>query len=252
MTQKTITKLKSARDDKFRAELMVNDVNVLHEITSENIFKSLDFEGKNFIYKKDIINALESRGILMTDPRIQITASKVNQFKDMEPINASQFYETIAQNITLIEKALKGDLIIPDFSSFTSKISTIFNMVKNNKNGKVADYIPQLARVEADQYAISVCTIDGQQYNLGDYNVPYSIQSTTKPINYAMALEEFGEDTVHKHIGREPSGRGFNELTLNKDGLPHNPMINAGAIMCSSLIRPELDIADRFDFVLET
>ena len=55
---------------------------------------------------------------------------------------------------------------------------------------------------------------------------------------------------VHSHIGREPSGRGFNELTLNKDGLPHNPMINAGAIMACSLIRPDLNISDRFDYVL--
>ena len=50
-------------------------------------------------------------------------------------------------------------------------------------------------------------------------------------------------------MGREPSGRSFNELALNPKGLPHNPMVNAGAIMTSSLIRPDLDIADRFDLV---
>ncbi len=50
---------------------------------------------------------------------------------------------------------------------------------------------------------------------------------------------------------REPSGRSFNELTLNPQGLPHNPMINAGAIMCASLIKPEEPLADRFDFIME-
>jgi glutaminase len=54
---------------------------------------------------------------------------------------------------------------------------------------------------------------------------------------------------VHQHVGREPSGLAFNELTLNPKGLPHNPMINAGAIMSSSLIKPEADMADRFDFL---
>jgi glutaminase len=57
---------------------------------------------------------------------------------------------------------------------------------------------------------------------------------------------------VHEHVGREPSGRGFNELSVNGDGLPHNPMINSGAIMSCSLIRASLDIADRFDHVADT
>src|SRR5262249_29435220 len=67
-----------------------------------------------------------------------------------------------------------------------------------------------------------------------------------------VALEEHGEAVVHRHVGREPSGRGFNELTLNKEGLPHNPLINSGAIMTCSLIKPEMDAADRFDHDLQT
>jgi glutaminase len=67
-----------------------------------------------------------------------------------------------------------------------------------------------------------------------------------------MSLEQHGEDKVHKHVGREPSGVSFNELKLNKDGRPHNPMINAGAIMCCSLVKPEQEFADRFDFVMNT
>ena len=70
-------------------------------------------------------------------------------------------------------------------------------------------------------------------------------------MNYCLALEEHGSEDVHQYVGREPSGRIFNELALGDDGKPHNPMINAGAIMSTSLIRQQLDKGDRFDFVLD-
>jgi len=78
------------------------------------------------------------------------------------------------------------------------------------------------------------------------------MQSVSKTVAYCLALDEHGVDAMHRHVGREPSGRSFNELALNSRGLPHNPMVNAGAIMTCSLIRPEADIADRFDHVAET
>ena len=61
------------------------------------------------------------------------------------------------------------------------------------KNGKSADYIPQLARVNPEQYGISICTIDGQRFNIGDSNVDFTVQSCFKPINYGIVLEELGE-----------------------------------------------------------
>ena len=124
MVQKT--KLKTNQGNQFNPDLMGSDVNVIHEITSSNIFRSLDLNGSGTILKKDLIEALESRGILMTDPRIQGTYNKLKKFKDTEGINPKVFHETIVDNITLIEKALKGDLIIPDFASFSSLLSDIF------------------------------------------------------------------------------------------------------------------------------
>jgi len=107
----------------------------------------------------------------------------------------------------------------------------------------VASYIPQLARVNPEYYGISICTVDGQRYDIGDTEIDFCAQSTSKPITYAIACEHRGEDLVHKHVGREPSGRNFNELVLNDEGLPHNPLINSGAIMTASLVQPNLSMA---------
>ena len=116
----------------------------------------------------------------------------------------------------------------------------------------MADYIPQLRRVDPEQLAIAICTVDGQRFSVGDAQVAFCLQSVSKTVSYCIALDEHGTEAVHQHVGREPSGQSFNELALNPKGLPHNPMVNAGAIMTCSLIRPQEDIADRFDHVAAT
>jgi glutaminase len=106
--------------------------------------------------------------------------------------------------------------------------------------------------VDPDKFGIGVCTVDGQRFTIGDTGDLFPVQSMCKPLNYSLALEEHGVADVHRHVGREPSGRGFNELPLSADGLPHNPMINSGAGMCCSLLRSHDDLADRFDHVAAT
>ena len=107
----------------------------------------------------------------------------------------------------------------------------MYDRVRADDGGAVADYIPQLKRVDPEKFGIAVCTVDGQRFSIGDTGDLFCVQSVCKPINYCLALEEHGVAAVHRHVGREPSGRGFNELSLTDDGLPHNPMINSGAIM---------------------
>ena len=133
---------------------------------------------------------------------------------------------------------------------YRRNIYTIFDETSNNKDGNVASYIPQFARVDPEQYGISICTVDGQRLNIGDTNVDFTVQSCTKVINYGNALEELGTEKVHHFVGREPSGQAFNELTLNKSGKPHNPLINSGAIMTTSLIKNNEVHSDRFDYIM--
>lgn len=161
----------------------------------------------------------------------------------------TRFLENKTSN-SFIDKYNSGSLKIRNWKEFAEKLTTIFNDVKNDNSGSVADYIPQLANVDGDLFALSVVSVDGQVLELGDVNATFSIQSCSKPITYAIALEKYGEEYVHNFIGKEPSGRNFNHMCLDEDGLPHNPLINAGAIMTTSLIEKDKTQSERFDFAL--
>lgn len=128
-------------------------------------------------------------------------------------------------------------------------LEEIYNKVKSNNHGKVADYIPELGKVNPNNFGISVCTVDGKMFNIGDFNTDFCLQSTSKPFSYCIARELLGSKKVHNYVGYEPSGLAFNAFTLNKQGLPHNPLINAGAIMIASLIGKDKEPADRFNMV---
>lgn len=114
----------------------------------------------------------------------------------------------------------------------------------------------RLCNVDPDQFAISFCSVDGQRHNIGDFDTSFCIQSCVKPINYLIGLREFGADYVHDSIGKEPSGVKFNQMVLKaretKSSIPHNPMINAGAIMACSMVYPYLkDRQARLEATLE-
>jgi len=85
--------------------------------------------------------------------------------------------------------------------------------------------------------------------NIGDTKPEFCIQSCCKPVNYCISLELHGKEKTHKHVGLEPSGVKFNALMVNKNGLPHNPLINSGAIMMCSLIKSDKKFAERFEYI---
>ena len=128
----------------------------------------------------------------------------------------------------------------------------IYTQLLSDQQGKLASYIPELKKVAPEQFAIAACSVDGQQFYIGDGKARFCMQSMIKPILYALAIKESGLNYVHKHAGREPSGQNFNELTLNDKGLPHNPMINAGAIMTSSMLKRKVTPANRFNHISST
>ena len=141
-----------------------------------------------------------------------------------------------AKSSTLLSRALRGRLIIPSYRDFSQALDEAFDEAisarsedaDNDGLGLNARYIPPLADVDPNQRIVCACTIDGQFYSRYDGNCTeqtrFTVQSVSKVITYAIALETSGEKAVHEEVGREPSGRSFNELTLTPAGKPHNPV----------------------------
>lgn len=120
------------------------------------------------------------------------------------------------------------------------------------REGKLPDYIPELAKVDADSFGISVVTAEGRLYEVGDCARKFTIQSISKPFVYGIALEDFGREEVLRRVGVEPTGDAFNSLIRldEKSKRPFNPMVNAGAIATSNLIRGQSP-ADRLKRLME-
>lgn len=106
----------------------------------------------------------------------------------------------------------------------------------DDDGGEVLATVPELADADPDRFGIALCTIHGTVYGSGDADHRFTIQSISKPFAYALALADRGRETVLEHVGVEPSGDAFNEISLEQNGRPRNPMINIGAITTHALI----------------
>src|SRR5258708_8400128 len=120
----------------------------------------------------------------------------------------------------------------------------------SENSGSVADYIPELSKADPDHFGISLATIDGHVYEVGDTGIPFTIQSISKAFVFALALDTLGAARVESAICVEPSGDAFNSIRLNADNHPFNAMVNSGAIACSGLIR-EAKCDDAFEYIRE-
>jgi len=120
---------------------------------------------------------------------------------------------------------------VPDY------LEEVLEALREDRDGQVAGYIPELAAADPERLGIAITTALGRTYVAGDADVEFSIQSISKPFAYAAALMDRGAGTVLDAVGVEPSGEAFNELSLEQDTRrPKNPMINAGAITVHSLL----------------
>ena len=110
------------------------------------------------------------------------------------------------------------------------------------KEGKQADYIPALARVNPDQFGMCLHSLSGEIYSIKQADIRFSIQSISKVFALAMCLSLKG-DELWKRVGKEPSGTAFNSLVQLEfeKGIPRNPFINAGAIVLADILLTHLE-----------
>lgn len=117
-------------------------------------------------------------------------------------------------------------------------IETIFHQIKNEENpGEVASYIPELANVDPDQFAVSIQLINAENYSYGDHQTRFSIQSISKVLLLCLVYRDMDEK-IWERVDVEPSGNPFNSLVqLESDnGIPRNPFLNAGALVVSDIL----------------
>jgi glutaminase len=125
-----------------------------------------------------------------------------------------------------------------DLSPILASLREIHAKYHQNFEGKVATYIPELAKADPHLFGIALVTADGQVYEVGDANHLFTMQSISKPFVYGLALEDHGVDYVLSKVGVEPTGEAFNSIVFDeRRNRPFNPMVNAGAIATTALIK---------------
>src|SRR3982750_4903277 len=130
-------------------------------------------------------------------------------------------------------------------SDFQSTVNAAFNKYKTLKEGKNADYIPALAKVDPTLFGVVLVTTDGKVFTAGDLATEVSIQSISKVLTMAQVIQEQGVDSIEKRIGVDATGARFNSIIAVEavknvvgTGAPEmNALVNPGAISATSMVK---------------
>jgi len=123
---------------------------------------------------------------------------------------------------------------------------------RKNRRGKNASYIPALAKVDPQLFGVCVATVDGQTFSAGDAGTEFALESISKVLTAALAIEQVGPRKFHRKVGADPTGAAFNSvlaMELHNDK-PMSPMVNAGAMTAASLVSAK-DADDRWRQILQ-
>ncbi|AKG22644.1 glutaminase A [Calothrix sp. 336/3] len=130
-------------------------------------------------------------------------------------------------------------------------IEELYTKYQGLKEGTVANYIPELAKVNPNLFSICIVTVNGEVYEVGNYQQLFTIQSISKVFAHGLALEDHGRDYFLTRVGVEPTGEAFNAIILDEQSKrPYNPMVNAGAIATTNLIKG-VDATERLNRMLD-
>ena len=115
-----------------------------------------------------------------------------------------------------------------------------YNLYKDNTEGKNADYIPYLANINPKRFGISICLMNGEKIQLGDYQYQFGIESVSKVLTAILILRQYGAQKVLEMIRADATGLPFNSIMaiLLENDHPSTPLVNAGAISADSMVQP--------------
>jgi glutaminase len=123
-------------------------------------------------------------------------------------------------------------------SPFRNYLNDLHQQYQPLMEGKIADYIPELTLARPEWFGICVVTTDGKVFEVGDCDRLFTIQSISKAFIFGLALEDHGREVVNQKVSVEPTGEAFNSIILDEaTNRPYNPMVNAGAIATTDLIK---------------
>jgi glutaminase len=158
-------------------------------------------------------------------------------------------YRTVGAGVCFVALVAIATLV-PTLSAQTAgeaqkAVDEAYAKFRTLKEGKNADYIPALAKVDPNLFGIALVTPDGKVYTAGDVKTEVSIQSISKVFTMAQVIQEQGLESVEKRIGVDATGARFNSIiaveavkTVVGTGAPEmNPLVNPGAISATSMVK---------------
>nr|XP_014340285.1 PREDICTED: glutaminase liver isoform, mitochondrial-like [Latimeria chalumnae] len=136
--------------------------------------------------------------------------------------------------VSFVLKALQGRFVIPDFLTFSEETQKIFLKYKQLTSFKLEKSNTEESR---EKWGVSICTADGQRLSMGDCLEPCLFGECCWPLIYGIAVDQISADYVHRFVGVEEFSKYESPFALTKQGIPHSPLIDTGAIMTTALLQ---------------
>uniref|UniRef100_A0A3P8ZF73 glutaminase n=1 Tax=Esox lucius TaxID=8010 RepID=A0A3P8ZF73_ESOLU len=212
------------------------------------LFDSFASEGR--VSMNHFFETVWRTGLHRSDPRIKDCYFHMRKLQDADgTVDRNTFQRCVTGFVSLILKALQGRFVIPDFATFTDETQKLFIKCKQLSSVKEKD-----SGDSTNKWAVSICTVDGQRLSLGDWAEPCILGEVSWPLVYGLAVDQLGVDAVHRHVGMEEFSKYDSHFTLTKQGVPHSPFIETGAIITTSLLQLSASVGaeeeDKYESVL--
>merc|ERR1712137_815925 len=158
----------------------------------------------------------------------------------------------LSEQYPIARQVVTSNLAVPDWEPYAESLGRIYRAVDSDDPPIRATSFSHMATDshDAELWEASFCSTSGQVCRMSENaRTPWRAMALSHIVNYLIAQELLGEEAVHAYVGKEPSGRNFNEFSLNSEGKPHNPVIVSGALAVISLIKPAESKEKRFKFI---